>query len=151
MTPRAWFPNAPGWRWPAGLFLLSLLARAGALLGQGFDGLYGQDPFAYYGYAIGPLRTALLGFRPWPPFFWPPGYPLLITLGSLPLGATPLIGQGISLLAGSLVTALTYALAREICLDLQTDSVAQLQSSLEEREGGRGLPTGTALPGDRFS
>src|SRR5579859_166163 len=119
MTPR---PVSAAWReWglPAGLFLLALLVRSGSLLGQGFDGLYGQDPFAYYGYAIGPLRSALLSFQPWPPFFWPPGFPLLITLASLFFGASPLVGQWISLLAGSLVTVLTYALAREICLDLQ--------------------------------
>src|SRR5258706_6346821 len=120
MTPRAWFSNPSGWRWPAALFLLSLLAHAGALFGQGFDGLYGQDPFAYYGYAVGPLRGALLSFQPWPPFFWPPGYPLLITLGTLLFGTTPLVGQWISLLAGSLVTVLTYALASEVFLDFQT-------------------------------
>lgn len=107
-----------GW-WPAGLFLLALLVRAGTLLGQGFDGLYGQDPFAYYTYAVGPLRMALLHFQPWPPFFWPPGYPLLITLGSVLFGASPLVGQSISLLAGSLVTVLTYALAREVVIDLK--------------------------------
>ena len=41
-----------------------------------FDGLYGQDPFAYYDYATGPLRSALLALQLPPPFTWPPGYPL---------------------------------------------------------------------------
>jgi len=42
-----------------------------------FDGLYGQDAFAYYGYAL-QLRTALAGLHPPPPFFWPVGYPALV-------------------------------------------------------------------------
>ena len=119
MKPHLFSSSWGEWWLPAGLFLLAVLVRAGSLLGQGFDGLYGQDPFAYYGYAIGPLRSALLSFQPWPPFFWPPGFPLLITLGSLLFGASPLVGQWISLLAGSLVPVLTYALAREICFDFQ--------------------------------
>jgi hypothetical protein len=117
MTPRPASSFWNTWWPPALLFLLALLVRAASLLGQGFDGLYGQDPYAYYGYAIGPLRAALLSFQPWPPFFWPPGFPILITLGTLLFGSRPLIGQWISLLAGCLVPVLTYALASEICLD----------------------------------
>ena len=40
-----------------------------------FDGLYGQDAFAYYDYATGPLRAALLSLKLPPPFTWPPGSP----------------------------------------------------------------------------
>ncbi len=79
-----------------------------------FDGLYGQDPYAYYDYASGPLRAALLALRLPPPFTWPPGYPLLTALASLPLGATPRAGQGVSLLAGALVPAFTALLAFEV-------------------------------------
>ncbi|MEZ4768398.1 MAG: hypothetical protein R2844_08225 [Caldilineales bacterium] len=32
----------------------------GAAVLRRFDGLYGQDPFAYYDYAVGPLRAAIL-------------------------------------------------------------------------------------------
>jgi len=136
MTARRSSSTWHDWWPPAALFLLAVLVRAGSLLGQGFDGLYGQDSFAYYRYAIGPLRAALLSFQPWPPFFWPPGFPLLITLGSLLFGASPLVGQWISLLAGSLVTVLTYALAREICFDLQDVSLRLSVPSQEERVGG---------------
>jgi 4-amino-4-deoxy-L-arabinose transferase-like glycosyltransferase len=111
--------NGSNWLWPAGLFVLALLARAGSLFGQGFDGLYGQDPFAYFTYAVGPLRTALLHLQPLPPFFWPPGYPLLITFGSLLFGVTPLVGEWLSLIAGSLLPVLTFLLANEVCIDLQ--------------------------------
>ena len=151
MTPRGWFSNPNGWHWPTGLFLLSLLVHAGSLLGQGFDGLYGQDPFAYYGYAVGPLRTALLSFQPWPPFFWPPGYPLLITLGSLLLDATPLIGQWISLLAGSLVTVLTYALAREVVLDLEGNGADSLPLTLKVEDSRSEAPGKGRVGGVRFA
>jgi hypothetical protein len=144
MTPPMWSSKWGKWWPPVGLFLLAALVRAGSLAGQGFDGLYGQDPFAYYGYAVGPLRSALLSFQPWPPFFWPPGFPLLMTLGSLLFGASPLVGQWISLLAGSLVTVFTYALAREVCLDLQDISTASLPPSLKV-EDARAL-RGSKIP-----
>jgi 4-amino-4-deoxy-L-arabinose transferase-like glycosyltransferase len=104
----------------AGLLLLALALRAASLAGQGFDGLYGQDPYAYYQYAVGPAREALLHLQPLPPFFWPPGYPLLIAIGTFLAGRSPLVGQAISLLAGSLIPVLTFALARELSLDLDS-------------------------------
>lgn len=100
----------------AGLFLLPLfllLPVTWLILRHNFDGLYGQDPFAYYDYATGPLRQALLQGEPFPPFFWPPGYPLLVALTSFLLGPTPLAGQFISLLAGALLPLFTTLLARE--------------------------------------
>ena len=84
-----------------------------ALSGQ-FDGLYGQDAFAYFAYAIGPLREALVHLAAPPPFFWPPGYPLLVSLLSLVVGPTPLAGQLVSLAAGALVPVCTALLAREV-------------------------------------
>ena len=111
--------TARGWAWPAALLLLALGLRAASLAGQGFDGLYGQDPYAYYKYAVGPLREALLHFQAPPPFFWPPGFPLLILLATFAVGVTPIAGQWISLLAGSLAPVLTYALACELAADLE--------------------------------
>jgi len=79
-----------------------------------FDGLYGQDPYAYYDYATGPLREALLQLQLPPPFTWPPGYPLLVALASLLLETTPLAGQIVSLLAAALVPVFTALLAYEV-------------------------------------
>ncbi len=102
---------------PAALILLGLLVwlPVGGLIALGrFDGLYGQDSFAYYDYAIGPLRASLLAGQPLPPFFWPPGYPLLVTLASFGVGLTPVAGQVVSLMAGGLVPILTALLVREV-------------------------------------
>lgn len=81
---------------------------------HGFDGLYGQDPYAYFEYASGPLRRALSEPSLPPPFFWPPGFPLLVAFAMGALGPVPAAGQLVSLLAGAAVPGLTYLLAREL-------------------------------------
>jgi 4-amino-4-deoxy-L-arabinose transferase-like glycosyltransferase len=94
---------------------LVLLVPVLALIAAGrFDGLYGQDPYAYYDYAIGPAREAVRSLRPLPPFFWPPGYPLLVALASLLIGATPAAGQLVSVLMGAATVVLTTLLAEEV-------------------------------------
>ena len=82
-----------------------------------FDGLYGQDSFAYFQYATGPLRQSLLQLHPAPPFFWPPGYPLLVALASIVVGIVPLAGQIVSLASGVAVPGFTVLLAAEIAKD----------------------------------
>ena len=98
--------------------LLPVLALPIFVLGfvvlRRFDGLYGQDPFAYYDYAVGPLRTALQSLQLPPPFTWPPGYPLLVALSSFVFGITPRAGQVVSLLAGALTPIFTALLAYEV-------------------------------------
>jgi 4-amino-4-deoxy-L-arabinose transferase-like glycosyltransferase len=95
------------------LFLASLGLRLGFALLFQYDGLYGQDPFAYYDYTIA-LRQALAAGEPPPSFFWPIGYPLLAVTASLITGLRPLAGQIISILAGSLVAPLVYLIVLEI-------------------------------------
>jgi hypothetical protein len=60
------------------------------------------------------VRQSILHVRPLEPFFWPPGYPLLVALTSLVLGPVPLAGQLMSLLMGALVPVLTVLLARAL-------------------------------------
>jgi 4-amino-4-deoxy-L-arabinose transferase-like glycosyltransferase len=115
-----WFRRSRG----AGLGLLVVIPLVGLIGVTRFDGLYGQDPYAYYAYAIGPVRESILHFQPLPPFFWPPGYPLLIALASLVLGKTPFAGQFVSLSAGAVTAALTFCLAEEIRLSLNTNAEA---------------------------
>lgn len=102
---QSWFLLLP---WLLALPLIVLISITG------FDGLYGQDAYAYYTYATGPLRESALSLQPPPPFFWPPGYPLLVTLLSLLLGVMPAAGQVVSLAAGALTPLLTALLAWEV-------------------------------------
>jgi hypothetical protein len=71
------------------LFLVALLARIIVVALFRFDGLYGQDPYAYYNYSLD-LREAFGQQQPPPPFFWPIGYPLLVVLGTLLTDIRPL-------------------------------------------------------------
>ncbi len=96
------------------LALLVIVPAAGTALTRGFDGLYGQDAYAYFDYATGPLRSALIHAQPWPAFFWPPGYPLLVALLSFVVGPIPVAGQSVSLVMGALVPVLAALLTREL-------------------------------------
>lgn len=87
---------------------------AALVVATSFGGLYGQDAFAYFDYAVGPLRQALLERAPLPPFYWPPGYPLLVALLSFALGPNPVAGQLISLVAGGLVPVFTMLFAQDV-------------------------------------
>jgi hypothetical protein len=93
--------------------LLALPAAAIAALGR-FDGLYGQDAYAYFDYSVGSVRQSLLHAAPLEPFFWPPGYPLLVALASLAIGPIPLAGQIVSLVMAAVVPILTALLVREL-------------------------------------
>jgi hypothetical protein len=95
-----------------GLFAFALLVRLALLAIVPFDGLYGQDAYAYYDYAWD-LAGALSEGQPPPGFFWPLGYPLHIVFTALFAGWGTAAGQLASLIAGALAVALTFALGRE--------------------------------------
>ena len=96
-------------------FGLLLAVGSGVIaITRGFDGLYGQDAYAYFDYSVTSVRQSLLHASPLEPFFWPPGYPLLVALTSLVTGPLPVAGQLVSLLMGALVPVFTYMLAREL-------------------------------------
>jgi 4-amino-4-deoxy-L-arabinose transferase-like glycosyltransferase len=101
----------------AALPALIVCVGAGLLAWRGgFDGLYGQDAFAYFNYAVGPLRDSLARAEWPPPFFWPPGYPLLVALIAGIVGPVPFAGQLVSLCAGMLVPVATAWLCKELLL-----------------------------------
>jgi 4-amino-4-deoxy-L-arabinose transferase-like glycosyltransferase len=95
------------------LLAASLAVRGVARLLTGFDGLYGQDAYAYLDYTA-TLRAALLAFQAPPPFFWPIGYPLLVVVAGVPVGSGPLAAQLVSVVAGALVAPLVAMLVREV-------------------------------------
>jgi hypothetical protein len=101
-------------RTPLLLFAIALALRAGAALYWQFDGLYGQDAYAYFGQAVALADALPRGHLPPTNFFWPNGYPLLIAAWMPLLGRTPLAGQLASLLAGSLVAPLTFSLTQRL-------------------------------------
>jgi len=78
-----------------------------------FDGLYGQDAYAYYDFA-GELRAALSEGRAPQPFFWPLGYPALLAATQAVFGTQPENGQAVNVLMGAALAPLVYVLARHI-------------------------------------
>lgn len=101
------------WRVAPVMVALPIVVHAAFVLPQ-FDGLYGQDPYAYHSYAVGPLRDSLLAGSSLPPFHWPPGYPLIVALLALVVGTSPLAGQLVSVAGGAMVAISTSLLAREV-------------------------------------
>jgi 4-amino-4-deoxy-L-arabinose transferase-like glycosyltransferase len=97
---------------PLLLFLFALLVRLALVAVTEFDGLYGQDSFAYFYYALS-LREAVGAGELPPPFFWPLGYPALVALATLLTGPQPFAAQLVSLLTGAAVTPLVYLIVVE--------------------------------------
>jgi hypothetical protein len=98
-------------------WLLPLVAALGVAIAVRlwlpFDGLYGQDAFAYFRYAraLGPHFS---GGAPLPALYWPIGYPVTVAL-FLPLtGGNPAAGQIVSALACAWAAAATGLLVRDL-------------------------------------
>ena len=96
-----------------GLIATAVVLRLTVLAVHPFDGLYGQDAYAYYDYArqlFGAIRGGALNG----PFYWPLGYPLLVAPLFFITGISPLAGQIVSLITGALIAPLAYLIAREV-------------------------------------
>lgn len=97
------------------LFVLNLLLRVLLVAPSSFDGLYGQDPYAYYDFA-GELRADLnTGHAP-SAFFWPLGYPALLAATFTVFGQQATTGQALNILLGATLAPLVYILARQLSL-----------------------------------
>ncbi len=92
------------------LFAFALALRVAVAVVWRFDGLYGQDAYAYYDQAVAIARSFPL-IRPPADFFWPNGYPLLAALLMLGVGQTALAAQLASLLCGAALSPLAYGLS----------------------------------------
>lgn len=119
-------------------FLFSLLLKMALVIPGGFDGLYGQDAYAYYDFALQLQRFAAEGSLPGS-LAWPIAYPILLAgLFSL-TGPSAATAQGLSILLGALLCPLIYLLARQMSLSrgsaflaamLMAISAQAVQSSL---------------------
>jgi 4-amino-4-deoxy-L-arabinose transferase-like glycosyltransferase len=90
-----------------GLFALALAMRSLIVIITQFDGLYGQDGFAYFECA-----QQFAGMRylqnPCSDFYWPLGYPALAALFMLGTHGTPAGAQFASILTGSAIAPLAF-------------------------------------------
>jgi hypothetical protein len=100
--------------WPLLLPLPTVLLASWVIVVWHFNGLYGQDPFAYYDFGVGPLRRTLLDGAPLTAMFWPLGYPILISLSSVVLGPVTATGQVVNVAADGASILLTYLLGRDL-------------------------------------
>ncbi len=91
------------------LFALALLLRVGIAATAGFEGLYGQDAYAYYDFAAAMAQGQAPGI-----FFWPLGYPALLTAGFWLFGTSAAAAQAITILLGALLSPFVYILTRQM-------------------------------------
>lgn len=96
------------------LFVLALAARAAVVVLSGFDGLYGQDAFAYYDQAVAMAARLPRGEPPPTDFFWPNGYPAMAALSMAVFGPKPFAAQVVSLLCGAALAPLAYVICRDL-------------------------------------
>lgn len=105
-----------------GLFVAALLLRLMVLLPMRFDGLYGQDSYAYYDFAE-ELRTAISEGHAPGHFFWPLGYPAVLAGTFAIFGSEATVGQMLNVLMGAALSPLVYGLARLMAIG-QLGSIA---------------------------
>lgn len=98
---------------PLLLFLAGLGLRALLLASRPFDGLYGQDAYAYYDFA-GALRLAATTGSALPAFFWSLGYPALLAGAFTIFGGAPEIGLAVNVVLAALLPPLVYIIARQL-------------------------------------
>jgi len=131
-------------RVPLTIFFTALTIRLAAAIFWQFDGLYGQDPFAYLQQGLALADNLPRGRPPPADFFWPNGYPLLIAFFTLFAGKTALAGQLVALLCGSLLPALAYLLAVELFVDAPGAELKK-DSTLTTRRERAGLLAGLMI------
>lgn len=113
------FRDHPATAWAALLFILLALIRLLLPHGLTFNGLYGQDSYAYLAQSRAWLAWMQGGPAP-PEFFWPEGYPILgAVLGMVfPVGIAMLL-QLISMLSASAILYFSIRLGRGLFPNLR--------------------------------
>ncbi len=95
------------------LFAVSFGLRFYAASALHFDGLYGQDPYAYYNYGY-QIREAVAQLKMPGPFYWPLGYPVVVAIGFALSGEQPLGPQLLTMLAGAGISVMAFLLTVEV-------------------------------------
>lgn len=108
----------PSWALPLLIFAAALAVRLAVILHWGFDGLYGQDAFAYLDRATEIAHGLLPGGAQLTPFHWPNGYPFLAGLTILAVGEGATGPQLLNVLFGSLLAVLLALFARDLGREL---------------------------------
>src|SRR5271168_3394932 len=96
---------------PLWLFLAALAIRLLIVFASRFEGLYGQDAYAYFDCAREILSVRSIHV-PCDDFHWPLGYPLLAALFMLGTHAAPLGAQLASMLSGAAIAPFVYLMTR---------------------------------------
>ncbi|MCL4249272.1 MAG: phospholipid carrier-dependent glycosyltransferase [Anaerolineae bacterium] len=121
---------------------VALALRLSVLSGADFDGLYGQDAYAYADFGERLLTSLAHGQAP-PPFYWPLGYPALLA-AVFALGGGIAAAQAVGLLLGVADNALIYLLARAFGCRPWAAALAGLIAAL----GGQAIQSGIVLMSD---
>lgn len=96
------------------LFIVSFLFRLLLVFVFQFDGLYGQDAYAYYDYSK-IFHDSVLSFQLPPNFYWPIGYYLFTSIFSIfTAGNIGYAAMLVSLNAGSLCAGVIYLITYEL-------------------------------------
>lgn len=96
------------------LFGFALALRLTAVVWWQFDGLYGQDAFAYLEQGMAIAANLPAGHPPPRDFFWPNGYPAMVAVFVALLYPGAGAGQIPALLTGAALSPLAYAGSRAL-------------------------------------
>lgn len=106
------------------VFILALAIRGGIAWSTGFDGLYGQDAYAFSEGGEQIARThRYTGLQS-------VGYPALVGLGYAVFGAGPLVAQSIGILLGAVTAVITAGLGWHLTRRRETAWIAGLMVGL---------------------
>lgn len=131
---------------PILIFSFAVLLRAWLIHQTQFDGLYGQDPYAYLDYANALKASLARGGLP-PPFFWPLGYPVLIALAST-FFSTTIAAQAVSVIASGLAAVMVHFITREILLDKPNRDAASAIAALIFASAGQMMVSSVSAMSD---
>lgn len=95
------------------IFLLALAVRLRLRDAFTFDGLYGQDAFAYFEYGQ-EVREAVREVRTPGPMYWPLGFPILLAAGFAIGGENEQVAQNLVLVLSAVIPVLAYAFTVDV-------------------------------------